>query len=303
MGAPERTQKDEFPYVPGAGGDLVVGAGAPEDVLRLWRAGESFPRIVLDVQNGNILTGNGSVAATTLSGGGGGGTSVLTSAHVFVGNGSNVATDVALSGDASITNAGVLSVVGLRGVALAVGAPTAGQSYVHNGTNFALTSAAGRTVVAKVSGYTAVDKDVVLADASSRGASDGVTNGTATVTSATAAFVAGDVGKPITGTNIPANTYIGIVNSGTSIGLSSSPTSNVPVSATGSTTAVITIGAPFSVTLPTATIGRLITVKKIDNGPNAVTVVGTIDGSTNETLTDPYASHDFIADGANWWRI
>lgn len=35
----------------------------------------------------------------------------LTSAHIFVGNGSNVATDVAMSGDISITNAGVTSLI------------------------------------------------------------------------------------------------------------------------------------------------------------------------------------------------
>jgi hypothetical protein len=71
--------------------------------------------------------------------------------------------------------------------------------------------------------------------------SDGVTNGTATVTSASAATVwqggfttTRHVGMAISGTNIPANTYIGVVNSPTSIGLSSSNTSNVPVSATGS---------------------------------------------------------------------
>lgn len=76
-----------------------------------------------------------------------------------------------------------------------------------------------------------------------RTVTDGVTNSTATVTSATANFVSGDVGRPISGTNIPASTYIGIVNSTTSIGLSSSATSNVPVNATGSGTGItLTIG-------------------------------------------------------------
>lgn len=35
--------------------------------------------------------------------------STLTSAHIFVGNGSNVATDVAMSGDATISNTGALT--------------------------------------------------------------------------------------------------------------------------------------------------------------------------------------------------
>ena len=69
---------------------------------------------------------------------------------------------------------------------------------------------------------------------SQRKVTDAVTNGTPTVTSATAAFVAGDVGRPISGGDIPSFSFVGIVNSGTSIGISSSPTSNVAVNATGS---------------------------------------------------------------------
>ena len=68
---------------------------------------------------------------------------------------------------------------------------------------------------------------------------DGVTtSGSPTVTSATAGFVPGDVGRPISGTGIPASSYIGVVNSATSIGLSSSPTSNVPVNATATATGI-----------------------------------------------------------------
>lgn len=37
-------------------------------------------------------------------------TSTLTSAHIFVGNGSNVATDVALSGDATLANTGAMTI-------------------------------------------------------------------------------------------------------------------------------------------------------------------------------------------------
>ena len=63
-------------------------------------------------------------------------TSSLTSGNIFVGNGSNVATGVALGGDGSLSNAGSLTVTGLRGVAL----PTLGASagllkYTGTGTN------------------------------------------------------------------------------------------------------------------------------------------------------------------------
>lgn len=46
----------------------------------------------------------------------------LTSAHVYVGNGSNVATDVALSQDCTITNAGVVTCLKSNNVALGTGA-------------------------------------------------------------------------------------------------------------------------------------------------------------------------------------
>jgi hypothetical protein len=59
-------------------------------------------------------------------GAGGGLSSALTSGHIFVGNGSNVATDVALSGDSTITNAGVMTNTKINGVAV-TGTPTPGQ--------------------------------------------------------------------------------------------------------------------------------------------------------------------------------
>jgi hypothetical protein len=68
----------------------------------------------------------------------------------------------------------------------------------------------------------------------SRQVADAVTNATPTVTSATAAFVASDLGRPVSGTNIPAGSFVGVVNSGTSIGISSSAALNVTVNATGS---------------------------------------------------------------------
>lgn len=51
----------------------------------------------------NATTVNGWLGYTSLS-------NTLTSAHIFVGNGSNVATDVAMSGDGSISNTGVLTI-------------------------------------------------------------------------------------------------------------------------------------------------------------------------------------------------
>lgn len=103
---------------------------------------------------------------------------------------------------------------------------------------------------------------------------DGVTNSTAVVTSATAAFSADDKFKPISGAGIPANSYIGVINSATSIGLSSSKTANVPVNASATATGVsITIGSvgvPRASHLMNGTVNRSFPVEKgfLDIGKN-----------------------------------
>jgi hypothetical protein len=70
----------------------------------------------------------------------------------------------------------------------------------------------------------------------SRSVTDGVLNSTITVTSATASFVASDVGRPVTGTGIPAGTTIVNVTNGTTIVLSAAATAT----ATG---VALTLGA------------------------------------------------------------
>ena len=65
----------------------------------------------------SVAIGTGS-SADKGGGGGGGGTSALISGHIFVGNGSNVATDVAPSADVSaIATSGAFTVSGIGGVA------------------------------------------------------------------------------------------------------------------------------------------------------------------------------------------
>lgn len=82
-----------------------------------------------------------------------------------------------------------------------------------------------------------------------RSVTDGATtSGSPTVTSATANFATGiDVGQPISGIGIPAGAYVGIVNSPSSIGLSSSSTSNTPVNATvtGTNVTLIMANRPY----------------------------------------------------------
>lgn len=55
---------------------------------------------------------------------------------------------------------------------------------------------------------TRIGAEVTSAGDAGRSVADAVTNGTTTLTSATAAFTTTDPGRKITGTNIPANTYI-----------------------------------------------------------------------------------------------
>lgn len=92
-----------------------------------------------------------------------------------------------------------------------------------------------------------------------RTVADGVTtNASPTVTSATAVFDESDLFTPISGTNIPANSYIGVVNSPTSVGLSSSNTVNTAVNATGAGTSItFTIGIALAAASYTAGISPM----------------------------------------------
>lgn len=62
------------------------------------------------------------------------------------------------------------------------------------------------------------------------------------------------------------------------------------------------VGAPFTVTLPSATnrLGREIIIKRMNAGGNAVTIGGTVDGAVNPTLGAQYVKMVVIADGTNW---
>lgn len=93
-------------------------------------------------------------------------TSTLTSAYVFVGNGSNVATGVAISGDITISNAGVVAIAGgvivnadvNASAAIAVSklaALTASRALVSDGSGFMSASSVTATELGYVSGVTA----------------------------------------------------------------------------------------------------------------------------------------------------
>lgn len=101
---------------------------------------------------------------------------------------------------------------------------------------------------------------------------DGATTiSNATVTSATAAFVTGDIGATITGTNIPAGTVINSITNGTTVVLSHTST------ATGSSL-TFTIGSVAPLTQSISTTGSLVA-----NGTRAAKVVKASMAATNNT--------------------
>jgi hypothetical protein len=115
-----------------------------------------------------------------------------------------------------------------------------------------------------------------------RTVADGVTtSGSPTVTSATAAFTQADVGKPISsGTAaIPANSFVGVVNSATSIGLSSSSFTNTPVNATAATS-----GNTFTIGLALTAASYASNLLPFTFIGGSVTIVGTAFKVSNATL-------------------
>jgi len=82
-------------------------------------------------------------------------TKTLTNAHIFVGNGSNVATDVAVTGDVTISNAGVTTIK--NDVALAGNPTTTTQTAGNNSTRIATTAYVDQSFVSGAwTGYTPV---------------------------------------------------------------------------------------------------------------------------------------------------
>lgn len=54
---------------------------------------------------------------------------------------------------------------------------------------------------------------------------------------------------------------------------------------------------------PARVHGLVLTIKKIDASANAITILGTVDGVVNPTITAQYAGMQIIADETGWWNI
>lgn len=66
-----------------------------------------------------------------------------------------------------------------------------------------------------------------------------------------------------------------------------------------------TAAGPVTVDLeqPARVHGLVLTIKKIDASANAITILGTVDGTVNPTLTTQYSGMQIIADETGWWNI
>lgn len=82
-------------------------------------------------------------------------------------------------------------------------------------------------------------------------------------------------------------------------------TSSETVKASDQTVLYNATGGPISATLPSAgqVQGLTVTLKKIDASGNAVTVVGTVDGSANPTLASQWKSLTVQSDGTAWYKL
>lgn len=151
----------------------------------------------------------------------------LTSGNILVGNGSNVATSVPVSGDVTLTNAGAATVVAIQNFSIATTAPTNGQVLTYN------TGTSKWTPATPTSG---------------------------TVTSVTAS-------SPLasSGGNTPNISLTGIVspaNGGT--GVANNSASTIAISGNFATT--LTVSNTTSLTLPTAgTLSTLAGVETLSN--------------------------------------
>jgi hypothetical protein len=152
---------------------------------------------------------------------------------------------------------------------------------------------------------TLVAAQVANVNATSRiDAACATTNGSATVTDA--AITAADLGKAVTGTGIPANTYVGTVTVGTSFLLSSTIGSQTNVNATATNNPVsLTIGGSIQAKLPTgATSGQTCVVRNVGSGGLVKVIVqstDTIDGTTAPVYVPTGSSVSLVSNGAGNW--
>jgi hypothetical protein len=126
------------------------------------------------------------------------------------------------------------------------------------------TNAAEIDVVVTVAGTSLLVDIYGSGSGTTRTVADGVTNTDTSLVSATAAFVAGDVGSQVWGIGIAANTHIVSVTNATTVVLSAATTATA-------TSVTIIISEAFKI----ATIGANGFVMGLASDPTAISAVGT----------------------------
>lgn len=145
----------------------------------------------------------------------------LTSAHIYVGNGSNVATDVALTGDISISNAGLSAIGNLKVVNAMIAANTIDLAakvtgilgLSHGGVNADLSATGGTSQVLK---QTSVGGAVTVAQLAASDLSNG-TSGSGAISLVTSPALLGSPTAPTqsasdNSTKIATTSYIDSIN-------------------------------------------------------------------------------------------
>jgi len=177
-------------------------------------------------------------------------TNVLTNGHIFVGNVSNVATNVAMSGDASIINTGAVTVSKINGVAISL----AGSFTTSGAFTVTQTYTGATSVTFPTSGILATTSQLPTPAALTQ-AND--TNVTLTLggTPATALLQATSITAGWTGTLSGTRGGTGVNNG------ASTMTYGGSVTFSGAFTTTFTVTATTSVTLPTS--GTLATTSQV----------------------------------------
>ncbi len=230
----------------------------------------------------------------------------LTNAHILVGNASNIAADVAVSGDVTITNAGVTSIK--SNVALAGNPTTTTQSQGNNSTKIATTAYVDTGLAAK-SSSTLTSAHLFVGNASNV-ATDTAITGDVTFSNTGVTTIKSNValaGSPTTTTqsssdnttNIATTAFVQSVVSAISAGLDARPSCRVATTAAltatysngssgvGATLTNSGTQAAISIDGVSLAVSDRVLVKNqataAQNGIYTVTTVGS--GATNWVLT------------------
>jgi len=101
----------------------------------------------------------------------------------------------------------------------------------------------------------------------------------------------------VSGAALTSLTGTNVTHTVTTVNFAASP---YTVLATDETLLVNATGGNVTLTLPTATAGRTLAIKKTDASANTVQLTGTVDTVVNPTLGTQFQSRVIVADGSNW---